>query len=71
MVERELLKHSPRPDADEYIEVTLTSCPGYDHGLDLDEQRAIDQTILEIPANRYGRNSFGTESLSLGNNGLE
>ena len=39
----------PPADSDEQIEVSLTSCPDCGHGLDLGQQRAIDQTIIEIP----------------------
>lgn len=39
----------PPAESDEHIDVCLTNCPDCGHGLDLDQQRAIDQTILEIP----------------------
>lgn len=39
----------PPAESDEHIEVALPSCPDCGHDLDLEQQRAIEQTIIEIP----------------------
>ena len=39
----------PPSESDEHIEVSLRNCPDCGHDLDLDEQRPIDQTIIDVP----------------------
>ena len=39
----------PPTESDEHIEVSLMSCPDCGRGLALDHNRAIDQTIIEVP----------------------
>lgn len=43
-------RQSPLPSAhDEHIEVPLALCPDCGHDLDVSRQRAIEQTIIEVP----------------------
>jgi endogenous inhibitor of DNA gyrase (YacG/DUF329 family) len=45
-----LWRGSPPPAAsDEHIEVVLVACPECGEALPIEEQRAVEQTILEVP----------------------